>query len=307
MKQRLPWGGLSADSVEEADLVVMGIPFDGAVSAGRGAAAAPDRLRELSQILPPVTEEGMVFSSLKLWDEGNVPAHLNWEKYFGEVKLQAYNLITREKFCLFLGGDHSISIPLEMAFAEAHAGEKVGIIHFDSHSDIADEYDGHRWSHACTQRRALELPNVEPTGLTLVGIRSYLEDELEFLAKHPEIRVISAREIYCQGLAHTYTVINERYRDYRSIYFSIDIDVLDPAFAPGTGTPEGGGLSTRELMELVKEIITHLPVKAVDIVEASPPLDCANITCWAALKVIYEIFGGVVGRKRQRGLGPAVT
>ena len=307
MKQRLPWEGLSADSIEEADLVVMGIPFDGAVSAGRGTAAAPDRLRELSRILPPVTEEGTVFSSLKLWDEGNVPAHLNWEKYFGEVKLQAYNLIAREKFCLFLGGDHSISIPLEMAFAEAHADEKVGIIHFDSHSDIANEYDGHRWSHACTQRRALELPNVEPNGLTLVGIRSYLEDELEFLAKHPEIRVISANEIYYQGLAHTYTVINERYRDYRSIYFSIDIDVLDPAFAPGTGTPEGGGLSTRELMELVKKIITHLPVKAVDIVEVSPPLDCANITCWAALKVIYEIFGGVVGRKGQRGLGPAVT
>lgn len=98
-------GGLAADSVEEADLVVMGIPFDGAVSAGRGAATAPDHLRQLSRILPPVNEEGMVFSSLKLWDEGNVPAHLNWEKYFGEVKQQAYNLTAREKFCLFLGGD----------------------------------------------------------------------------------------------------------------------------------------------------------------------------------------------------------
>jgi len=303
MKDRLPWGGLSADSLEEADLVVMGIPFDGAVSAGRGAAAAPDRLRQLSQILPPVTEQGTVFSSLKLWDQGNVTAHLDWEKYFGEVKLQAYNLMTRQKFCLFLGGDHSISIPLETAFAEVHAGEKVGIIHFDAHSDIADEYDSHRWSHACTQRRALELPNVESTGLTLVGIRSYLEEELEFLAKHPEIRVISAREIYCQGLAHTYKVISERYRGWRSIYLSIDVDVLDPAFAPGTGTPEGGGLSTRELMELVKGIMTHLPVKAVDIVEVSPPLDSANnITCWAALKVIYEIFGAVADRKGQLGL-----
>lgn len=299
MKENLIWGGLSANSIEEADLVVMGIPFDGAVSAGRGAAAAPDRLRELSRILPPITEEGMIFSSLKLWDEDNVPAHLNWEKYFGEVKLQAYNLISREKFCLFLGGDHSISIPLETAFAEAHADQKVGVIHFDSHSDIMDECDGHRWSHACTQRRSLELPNIEPTGLTLVGIRSYVENELEFLARHPEIRVISAREIYCKGLEHTHTAINERYRDYQSIYLTIDVDVLDPAFAPGTGTPEGGGLSTRELMELVKGIITHLPVKAVDVVEVSPPLDCANITSWAALKVIFEIFGGVFGRKRQ--------
>jgi len=297
MKERLPWEGLTAGSVDEADVVIMGIPFDGAVSASRGAAMAPDRLRELSRILPPVTEEGMILSKLKVWDDGNVPAHLNWEKYFDEVKQRAYSLITKEKFCLFLGGDHFVTIPLETAFAQAYANEKVGVIHFDSHCDLADEYDEHRWSHACTQRRALELPNVEPTGLTFVGIRSYLEGELEFLAKNPTMRVISAREIYRQGLAHTSTVIDERYRGYRSIYFSIDIDVLDPAFAPGTGTPEGGGLSTRELMELVKEIITHLPVKAVDIVEVSPPLDCANITCWAALKVIYQIFGGVAGRK----------
>ncbi|MBT9140687.1 MAG: Guanidinobutyrase [Dehalococcoidia bacterium] len=239
----------------------------------------------------------MVFKNLKLSDVGNVPVHLNWEKYFGEVKQQAYNLIAKEKFCLFLGGDHSVSIPLEMGFAQTHAREKVGIIHFDAHSDIANEHDGHHWSHACTQRRALDLPNVEPAGLTMVGIRAYMEDELEFLAKYPAIRVISAREIYCQGLTHTYAAISERYQDYRSIYFSIDIDVLDPAFAPGTGTPEAGGLSTRELMELVKEIITLLPVEAVDIVEVSPPLDSANVTCWAALKVIYEIFGAIASRK----------
>lgn len=139
MKENLVWGGLCADSLEEADLVVMGIPFDGAVSAGRGAAAAPDRLRELSQLLPPITEEGMILSSLKIWDDGNVPAHLNWEKYFGEVKMQAYNLIAKDKFCLFLGGDHSVSIPLEAAFAEANANQKIGIIHVDSHSDIEDE------------------------------------------------------------------------------------------------------------------------------------------------------------------------
>ncbi len=297
MKENLVWGGLCVDSIETADLIVMGIPFDGAVSAGRGAAAAPDRLRELSQILPPVTEEGMILSSLKIWDDGNIPAHLNWEKYFSEVKIQAHNLIAANKFCLFLGGDHSVSIPLEAAFAEVNANQKIGIIHLDSHSDIEDEYDRHRWSHACTQRRALELPNLEPAGLTLVGIRSYTRRELEFLTNHPHIRVIGAREIYQKGLAHTYAAISERYQGYQSIYLSLDIDVLDPAFAPGTGTPEGGGLSTRELMELVKQIMNHLPVKAADIVEISPPLDCANITSWAALKVIFEIFGGVFSRK----------
>jgi agmatinase len=300
MNERLAWRDLSASSsVEEADLVILGIPFDGGVCVsidmGRGAAYAPDHLRKLSRTPPPVTEEGKILTGLRLRDEGNVPPHLNWEKYFAEVEQRAYDLITKDKFCLFIGGDHSVTIPLETAFARAHADEKIGIIHFDAHPDLADEYDGHRWCHACTQRRALELPNVNPDGLTLVGIRSYEEDELKFLARCPAIRVISAREIYRQGLTHTYATISQRYRDYRSIYFSIDIDVLDPAFAPGS--PEAGGLSSRELMELVKEIITHLPVKAVDIVEVSPLLDFANVTCWAALKVIYEIFGRVAGRK----------
>jgi agmatinase len=300
MKSELPWGVSSAPKVEEADIIIWGIPFDGAVSAEKGAAVAPDRLRELSRILPLATEEGMVFQSLKIRDEGNIQPHLNWEQYFGEVNKRAYDMIAQNKFCLFLGGDHSISIPLESAFARAYAGENVGIIHFDAHCDLANEYDGHRWSHACTQRRALELANVKPGNLTLVGIRSFMEDELEFLGNHPEIRVITAREIDKQGLGHTFKTISERYQDCRTIYFSIDIDVLDPAFAPGTGTPESGGLSTRELMELVREIMVHLPVKAVDIVEVSPPLDSSNITSWAALKVIYEIFGELNNRKTRK-------
>jgi len=298
MQERLSWSDIPAgDSVDEADVIIMGVPFDGAVSASRGAAAAPDRLRELSRIPAPVTEEGALLTSLRLCDAGNVPPHLNWEKYFAEVEAAAYNLLVKDRFCLFLGGDHSVTIPLETAFASAHADEKIGIIHFDSHPDIADKYDEHRWSHGCTQRRALELPNVEADGLTFVGIRSYVEDELKFLAEHPEIRVISAREVYRLGVADTYKAISERYAACRSIYFTIDIDVLDPAFAPGTGTPESGGLSTRELMELTKEIVINLPVKAVDIVEVAPPLDSSNITSWAALKVIYEIFGAVAARK----------
>jgi agmatinase len=300
MKYELPWAAASNPGTKEADVIIMGIPFDGAVSNEKGAAAAPDRLRELSRILPLATESGIFFQNLKIRDEGNVQPNLDWEKYFGEVNKRAYDIINHDKFCLFLGGDHSVSIPLESAFARAHATENVGIIHFDAHCDLADEYDGHRWSHACTQRRALELSNVKPGNLTLVGIRSFMEDEMELLHKQPEIRVINAHEIYEKGLKHTYKEISGRYHDCHSIYLSIDIDALDPAFAPGTGTPESGGLSTRELMELVREIIAHLPVKAADIVEVSPPLDSSNITSWAALKVVYEIFGEVNNRKVKK-------
>jgi agmatinase len=297
LKSELPWGASSAPRIGEADVIILGIPFDGAVSNEKGAAAAPDRLRELSRILPLATEEGALFSDLKIRDEGNVPVHLNWEQYFREVDKRAFSLIKQNKFCLFLGGDHSVSIPLENAFARTHAAENIGIIHLDAHCDLANEYDGHKWSHACTQRRALELTNVKPENLTLVGIRSFMEDELEFLKQHPSIRVINAREIYQHGLESAFKKISERYQNCHTVYLSLDIDILDPAYAPGTGTPEGGGLSTRELMELVRKIIANLPVKAADIVEVSPPLDSSNITSWAALKVIYEIFGETKSRK----------
>lgn len=231
MKQTNPWGGLYEPNLDAADVVILGIPFDGAVSAGKGAAEAPDRLRDLSRILPATTEEGFLLKGLRVRDEGNVPKNLDWEEYFRQVEEQAFALLSTGKRCLFLGGDHSISIPLEKAYARTCGGESVGIIHFDSHTDIADEFDGHRWSHACVQRRALELLNVKPEGLTFLGIRSYEEEELHFLSEHPEIRVIGAREIFRKGLDSVLAQVYDRYRDYRHIYMTIDIDVLDPAFA----------------------------------------------------------------------------
>ncbi len=297
MKSALPWGATLTIPIEEADVIILGLPFDGGVSNEKGAAEAPERLRELSRILPMSTEEGAVFRGLKIHDDGNIIPTLDHQKYFEEIYQRAYDLITHHQFCLFLGGDHSVGIPLASAFSRAHAGENVGIIHLDAHCDLADEYDGLRWSHACTQRRALELPNVKPENLTMIGIRSFMEDELEFLAKHPDICVIKAREIYQHSLTWASEKIMERFLHCSAIYLSIDIDVLDPAYAPGTGTPESGGLSTRELMELIREIVTHFPVKAADVVEVSPPLDLSNITSWAALKVIYEIFGAIFNRK----------
>lgn len=298
MKYRLPWGELYTDEFEDADIVILGIPFDSAVSNRKGTAEAPDRIRELSRILPAVTEEGLLFKNLKVYDNENVEITLDWEKYFNKVEETATKLLESGKFCIFIGGDHAVTIPLEAAFAKVHKDEKIGIIHFDSHPDIIDSYDGHPWSHACTQRRALELDVIKPEGLTFIGLRSFMEEELEYLKKHPEITIINAREIYRKGIAYVLETVKEKYRDYTKIYMTLDIDVLDPAFAPGTGTPEAGGLSTRELMELVREMVLTLPIAAFDIVEVSPPLDSSDITSWAALKIIYEVFG-VVYRKSK--------
>lgn len=296
MKYRLPWGELYTDSLKEANIAILGIPFDSAVSNRKGASEAPDKIRELSRILPATTEEGLLLKKFKVYDHENVDITLDWKEYFKKVEEEATILLKSGKFCLFLGGDHSVTIPLEGAFAKVHKDEKIGIIHFDSHPDIADIYDGHKWSHACTQRRALELDNIKPESLTYIGLRAYMEDELDYFAKHPEIKIIGAREVYRKGIDYVLETVKERYKNYTKIYITLDIDVLDPAFAPGTGTPEAGGLSTRELMELVREMILTLPVGAMDIVEVAPPLDSSDITSWATLKIIYEIFGAVYDR-----------
>ncbi len=297
MKYPYPWGETHTNELTSADVVLMGIPFDGAVSNAKGAAEAPDRLRELSRILPSVTEEGTIFESLKVYDAGDVEVVLDWTAYFREVEKKAHDFIKTGKFCVFIGGDHSVTIPLESAFAKVYSEDDIGIIHFDSHPDIISEYDGHGWSHACTQRRAVELQNVKPGGLSFVGLRSFMKEELDYFGQHQEISVIKARDIYKKGTSEVIRQLIEKYRSYKRIYLTLDIDVLDPAYAPGTGTPEAGGLSTRELMEIVRKLVTELPIQVVDIVEVSPPLDHSNITSWAALKVLYEVFGAVAQKK----------
>jgi agmatinase len=174
-------------------------------------------------------------------------------------------------------------------------GRRLGHIQFDSHPDLCDVYDGHKWSHACTARRVLEHPTISPDHLAFVGLRSYLAEETAFIEANPGIGVHKARDVCRRGIGAVATDVIAQMQGVDAIYFSLDIDGLDPAFAPGTGTPEGGGLSTRELIEFVYLIFDHLPIHAMDVVEVAPPLDVSDITSIAALKVIYEVFGRVKG------------
>lgn len=289
-----PWGELNAKNIAEANICVMGIPFDGAVSCGKGAATAPEVIRSLSRYLPATTETGRILSNIRIYDEGDVPIDLSWDRYYGTVETEAYMLLKEGKFCLFIGGDHSVTIPLHKAFGrycKEKGNRKIGVIHFDSHADICDTYDNHKWSHACTERRTVE-DVISTSDLAYVGLRSYEIEELEYFELHPEILVVKAYDVFKEGYVAAYKKLADRFKYYDAVYFTLDIDVLDPAYAPGTGTPEAGGLTSREMIELTKLMITNLPIKAMDIVEVSPPLDQKNnITSWAALKIMYEVFG----------------
>lgn len=290
------WSGLCSDD-PTAEVGVLGVPFDRAVSFRSGTAFAPAKLRELTPYLTRATEEGQILT-LRVRDYGDVPPDLEWPRYFQAVEERAMEVL-RHPLALFLGGDHSVTIPLMRAFDRAVDGS-FGVLHFDAHFDLFNIYDGHEWSHACTERRALELPGLDPRHLVFVGMRCFPQEELDFVRAHPEIAYHTARQCYRQGIELIAEQVVEKLKNVSAVYFTLDIDGLDPAYAPGTGTPEGGGLSTRELLELARVIFQELPVRAMDVVEIAPPLDHADITSFAALKVIYEVWGVIQEAKQDQ-------
>jgi agmatinase len=290
---RRPWSGLCSDD-PAAEIGILGVPFDNATSFRKGAALAPTQIREITPHTAPVTEEGYRLEGLRVCDYGDVNIDLNWERYFATIEAQAIQAL-RHPLALFLGGDHSVTIPLTAAFSQMTPGQ-FGVVHIDAHPDLVNEYEGHPWSHACTGRRVLELSNVEPRHAVFVGVRSWLDEELAFLEAHPEIGVHTARDVYRCSIEAVADDVVAQLQNVDSVYVTLDIDALDPACAPGTGAPEAGGLSSRELLELLHVIFARLPVRALDIVEVAPPLDCNDITSFAAVKVIYEVFGWTKGK-----------
>lgn len=290
------WRDILTKSKKEADVIILDIPFDGAASVGKGAALGPEQIRKCSEVLPPVNSVGEFFDELKIYDEGDVSFSLDWKAYYNNVEEKAVEMLQEEKFCIFLGGDHSVTIPIGKAVARKFKGEKIGVIHFDSHPDLCDEYEGSKWSHACPLRRILE-DTTNPEDLAQVGIRSYEKEEIVYYNSHPEVTVIKAYDIAEQGYKKAAKTLVDKFSGYDVVYITLDIDVLDPAFAPGTGTPESGGLSTRELMYIINELMEKTPVKLMDIVEVAPPLDSVNnITSWAAIKIIYEALAKISKR-----------
>ena len=286
----LRWG---ASQREGAKVCIMGIPFDNAVSLNKGAAKGPERLRSLSVDLSDCAEDFTRIKKGLLYDVGDIPVDLQWDRYFAKVEEAAYGLMKDGQFCLFLGGDHSVTIPLHRGFGKARReiapDGRIGVLHFDAHFDLCDVYDGHKWSHACTEARALE-DVIGPEDLCFVGIRVAEEQELTLLEKNPQIGVIKAMDVYRNGVDAVVDQICRRFGSYDGIYLTLDIDVLDPAFAPGTGTPVAGGLTSRQLIDLFRSLMEKIPVKAMDIVEVAPELDVNDVTSWAALRIIHQVF-----------------
>ncbi|MBI3622408.1 MAG: agmatinase [Nitrospirae bacterium] len=297
---RTLWGGLN--QAGPADVTVVGIPYDGAVCYRRGAARGPAAIRRASTQVPAVLETGEVLTGLAVRDLGDrriangLPRDLK--------KLSAfYQTLFPETFPLTLGGDHSVVIPVMHAL-NALARGPVGLLVIDAHTDLSDTFQGSAYSNGCPLRRAMELPRFGPNRTVLVGVRCFEEPALRYLQEH-KLRAIGPEELESRGVGAVADEVLDRFAGLSQVYLSIDIDALDPAYAPGTGIPDAGGLSPRQVITLIRRL-DALPFVGADLVEVAPPLDPSEITSFAALKIIMEVFGLVLRRKRQ-GLSTHLT
>lgn len=279
---------LMAKSEEEANVFLCGVPYDKNASVGKGASLAPKVMRELSYDLPALDMLGNNLTKVKIADLGDFDGD-NFEILKKNIEEK---LLSKDGFHVILGGDHSIAIASERAFFDdcVKRGKTPVIIHMDAHPDICDVYDGSKYSHACPIFRALEY-GYKDENITMVGIRGFEAQEIETFKKHPKLDVFKSFDIKKLGVEALLTLLVSKYRDNKyEVYFSYDIDANDPAYAPGTGTPEAFGLTNFETVAILTGLIANLNVTCLDIVEVAPPLDVNNITSWLALKSLYEVF-----------------
>lgn len=279
---------LMAKSEEEANVFLCGVPYDKNASVGKGASLAPKVMRELSYDLPALDMLGNNLTKVKIADLGDFDGD-NFENLKKNIQEK---LLSKDGFHVILGGDHSIAIASEKAFFDdcVKRGKTPVIIHMDAHPDICDVYDGSKYSHACPIFRALEY-GYKDENITMVGIRGFEAQEIETFKKHPKLDVFKSFDIKKLGVEALLTLLVSKYRDSQyEVYFSYDIDANDPAYAPGTGTPEAFGLTNFETVAILTGLIANLNVTCLDIVEVAPPLDVNNITSWLALKSLYEVF-----------------
>ena len=207
---------------------------------------------------------------------------------------------------VILGGDHSITWPAATAVADVHGYGNVGIVHFDAHADTADIIDGNLASHGTPMRRLIESGAVPGTHFVQVGLRGYWppQDVFEWMVEQ-RMTWHTMQEIWDRGFKTVMTeAVAEALAKAEKLYVSVDIDVLDPAFAPGTGTPEPGGIPSADLLRMVRQLCYEHDVAGVDVVEVSPPYDVSDLTVNAAHRVVLEALAGMAARRRDAAGAP---
>ncbi|WP_219417994.1 agmatinase [Pseudonocardia nigra] len=286
------------EDVADHAVAVVGVPFDSGVTYRPGARFGPGCIREGSRLLRPYNPALDVapFRTVQVVDAGDIAANpFDIEQALAAVRTGVRRLAHGGRPVVALGGDHTIALPMLRAMADLHG--PVALVHFDAHLDTWDTYFGAPYTHGTPFRRAAEEGLLVKDRSAHVGIRGSLYDpaDLDDDARFG-FTIVHADALEHAGVAEVVERIARRVGD-APVYVSIDIDVLDPAHAPGTGTPEAGGLTSRELLGILRGM-RDLDVVGADVVEVAPAYDHAEITAVAAANVVYELVSIFAAGKR---------
>ncbi len=292
-----------------ADVIIVGAPFDGGTSHRPGARFGPQAIR-FTDYLPhdgarPHLALGVdPLAELKVVDAGDV------EMPSGDTT-QALRRLEEaiQAVCqagalpVILGGDHTIAWPDATGVARVAGWGRVSMIHFDAHADTGDTQWGSLYGHGTPMRRLIESGAVRGDRFLQIGLRGYWPEPetLDWMAGQ-HMRSYEMTEIVARGLDSCLTeAFATAVDECEGVFLSVDVDVVDPGMAPGTGTPEPGGLTARELLGAVRRIAMELPLAGMDVVEVSPPYDHAEITAFLANRVVLEALSGIAWRRRRVG------
>jgi agmatinase len=295
-------------SYANADVVIIGAPFDGGTSHRPGARFGPRAIRGTDYLAHDGSRPHLALgvdplADMKVVDAGDVlmPA-ADMEGSLKRLEEAVHQVGQAGALPMILGGDHTIALPDVTGVARHVGWGRVSMIHFDAHADTGDtEWGGLLHGHGTPMRRLLESGAVRGDRFLQLGLRGYWPEPetLEWMAGQ-RMRSFEMTEVVARGLDacldEAFTIATD---DCDGVFLSVDIDVVDPGMAPGTGTPEPGGLTGRALLDAVRRIAMEMPLAGVDVVEVSPPYDHAEVTASLANRVVLEALSGLAWRRRR--------
>ncbi|MEO8509676.1 MAG: agmatinase [Chloroflexota bacterium] len=300
----------AALAARRPDVAIVGAPFDDSVSHRPGARFGPRAIRQASYHSGDINSLQLgiePYAWLDIVDAGDAPVTpMDIERAHLVIGRKVAEVAASGAIPIVLGGDHSITYPSASAVAAAIAPRRLGIVHFDAHADAANATWGNLRSHGTPMRRLIESGAVAGRNFVQVGLRGYWPgpETLAWMTRH-EMRFHFMTEIEERGAEAVVTdAIAQALDGPDAIYLSVDVDVVDPGMAPGTGTPEPGGLLSRELLRAVRQVALAVDLVGMDVVEVSPPFDVAEVTAQVAHRCVLEAVSAIAARRRDAGAEP---
>ncbi len=296
-----------------ADVVVVGAPFDGGTSHRPGTRFGPMAIRQTCYLpqdgsRPHLALRVDALRDIHVVDAGDVEMYSgDVERSIAALEEAVFRVASSGAVPLVLGGDHTIALPDATGVARQHGFGRVSMLHFDAHADTGDIEFGSLYGHGQPMRRLIESGALRGDRFLQIGLRGYWPgpETLAWMAEQ-QMRSFEMTEIGKRGLDDCLTeAFGIALDDCEAVFLSVDVDVCDPGHAPGTGTPEPGGLSARQLLDSVRRICLELPVVGIDIVEVSPPYDHAEITAYLTNRVALEALSAIAARKAGISHDPA--